>query len=425
MFADQIETLRRQFTDKYVVVDESRPELRRFRGATGLIKTVNMNGRALVQFDLYNDTGWHDIAIECLRVVDAPPPKVEDKKPERKAAAKTPGTSVAEKRLRRPRKLHLQPLPRRRRQNRPRPRQARSRSKKSSPRRAAKAAAARPPATGHATGGESKSAPATPPVAKPAATAKSSTADILAAARAAKGTASTTTPDLSAPASGTRETAKPAGGKMSTADILAAARAKKPAATPAEKPAKAAAPATPAPAKLSTADILAAARANKATAQPAVKPTKGPVSAAAAPATPSTSKPAPAKLSTADILAAAASKQSGGEAARETAGNRQRRPLRQPLPTQQAGTCQAEHRRYPRGGSGRKSRRIGRGSTNRDHCSQTADARSRACPEATCFPGAGLLTRSSSEACFRVPASRFSSVAEMIAHCRQTDGKKN
>ena len=136
MFADQIETLKRQYTDKYVVVDESRPKLRRFRGATGLIKTVNMNGRALVQFDLYNDIGWHDIALEYLRVVDAPPPKVEEKKPERKPAAKTPDKSVTEK-IAAPSadSSGRPPLPKEKAKpaKAPRPRETRNRSKKSSP----------------------------------------------------------------------------------------------------------------------------------------------------------------------------------------------------------------------------------------------------------------------------------------------------
>ena len=42
MIFDHIEKLKKEITDKYVVVDESRPELRRFRGLTGAVKTVNM-----------------------------------------------------------------------------------------------------------------------------------------------------------------------------------------------------------------------------------------------------------------------------------------------------------------------------------------------------------------------------------------------
>jgi hypothetical protein len=42
---------------------------------TGRIKTINLSGRALVQFDGENNRGWYDVALECLQVVDAPAPK--------------------------------------------------------------------------------------------------------------------------------------------------------------------------------------------------------------------------------------------------------------------------------------------------------------------------------------------------------------
>ena len=58
---DQIEKLKQDFTDKYVVVDASIPELARFGGHVGQVKTVNMNGRALVEFDAWNNIGWYDI----------------------------------------------------------------------------------------------------------------------------------------------------------------------------------------------------------------------------------------------------------------------------------------------------------------------------------------------------------------------------
>ena len=92
MIPEQIEQLKRQYTDKYVEADQQRPELRRFRGMTGQIKTVNMTGRALVQFDGNNNPGWYDINLEFLKIVAAPPPK-EDKK----AAARKPDKPVAEK----------------------------------------------------------------------------------------------------------------------------------------------------------------------------------------------------------------------------------------------------------------------------------------------------------------------------------------
>src|SRR5687768_14675547 len=92
MVFEHIEKLKQRYTDKYVVVDETRPELRRFSGLTGTVKTVNMSGRALVQFDGYNNIGWFDIELAFLKVVDAPPPKAEEsvKKAEPKATKPAP-----------------------------------------------------------------------------------------------------------------------------------------------------------------------------------------------------------------------------------------------------------------------------------------------------------------------------------------------
>jgi hypothetical protein len=204
---DQIEKLKREYTDKYVVVDSQRPELARFAGHTGQVKTVNMSGRALVEFDVWNNIGWYDIDISFLTVVPKPDA----------AAAKTE---------------HAKP--------------------------AAKPAAAKPAA------GEKKASAAelarAQGAAKPAAAAsvkKSSTADILAAARAAK--AGGATPAGSAtPAPAAKPAAKPAaapagaepGKKLSTAEILAAARAKKAAG---EAAAAAPPPAEPAPVELADA----------------------------------------------------------------------------------------------------------------------------------------------------------------------------
>jgi hypothetical protein len=86
MFAEQIEKAKRDYTDKYVVVDATRPELARFRDVVGRVKTVNMSGRALVEFDDYHlNIGWYDIDPEFLKFVDKPPPK--EKKVEAKKAA--------------------------------------------------------------------------------------------------------------------------------------------------------------------------------------------------------------------------------------------------------------------------------------------------------------------------------------------------
>ncbi len=83
MVFEHIEKLKQEYTDKYVIVDETRPELRRFAGVTGVVKTVNMSGRALVQFDLYDNIGWYDIDVDFLKIVEK---RVEKEKP--KAAAK-------------------------------------------------------------------------------------------------------------------------------------------------------------------------------------------------------------------------------------------------------------------------------------------------------------------------------------------------
>src|SRR6185436_13926320 len=77
---DLVEKLKKEFTDKYVEVDVSVPELRRFKGLTGVVKTVNMGGRALVQFDHPVDISWYDIEPSYLKVVDKPAAKAEPAK---------------------------------------------------------------------------------------------------------------------------------------------------------------------------------------------------------------------------------------------------------------------------------------------------------------------------------------------------------
>ncbi len=93
---DVIDRLKAEWTDKYVVVDSPAPELARFAAATGLVKTVNMNGRCLVEFDQFNNIGWYDIDPACLKIVPKPLPKPAESKP--KAAAKpAPAKPVAAK----------------------------------------------------------------------------------------------------------------------------------------------------------------------------------------------------------------------------------------------------------------------------------------------------------------------------------------
>lgn len=89
MSFETVERLKRDFTDKWVTVDAGTPELKRFVGLSGRIKTINMNGRALVQFDGPVDISWYDIDLSYLKVIEAPlPKKVAEKHAE--PAAKKP-----------------------------------------------------------------------------------------------------------------------------------------------------------------------------------------------------------------------------------------------------------------------------------------------------------------------------------------------
>ncbi len=73
MSTAKIDELKRQFTDKYVMVDPSRPELARWADVRGQVKTINHNGAALVQFE-GSDRGWHDIDLGWLRLTEPPQP---------------------------------------------------------------------------------------------------------------------------------------------------------------------------------------------------------------------------------------------------------------------------------------------------------------------------------------------------------------
>jgi hypothetical protein len=88
MLPERIEKLKLEYTDKYVVVDGDRPELARFKDFVGQVKTINFNGRALVEFDGNSNRGWYDIELDYLKVVDKPEPKPVV--PKGKAAAKAP-----------------------------------------------------------------------------------------------------------------------------------------------------------------------------------------------------------------------------------------------------------------------------------------------------------------------------------------------
>jgi hypothetical protein len=99
MVVQSIDQLKHDWTDKFVMVDGERPELARFADVVGQVKTVNMSGRALVEFSEYHlNIGWYDIDVEALKVVDKPEPqaaKPEGKKAPAKAAAKVPAAKAA------------------------------------------------------------------------------------------------------------------------------------------------------------------------------------------------------------------------------------------------------------------------------------------------------------------------------------------
>lgn len=97
MSIERAEKLKDLLTDKWVVVDAQIPELKRFQNWTGKVRTVNMNCRALVEFDGPVDIGWYDIDPDYLKVVDGPVKKAAPAaKPaaaaEAKAAAKPAAT---------------------------------------------------------------------------------------------------------------------------------------------------------------------------------------------------------------------------------------------------------------------------------------------------------------------------------------------
>jgi hypothetical protein len=245
MVFDQIEQLKREYTDKYVVVDEGRPELARFGGQVGLVKTINMNGRALVEFqDYIANIGWFDIELDFLKVVP---------KPEAGAAAKVDKHAAGK-----PAAVAAVPA-------------------KAAPTKAvaAKAAPAAKPAA----------KPAEAPAAKsPAAPGEKKLSPIeLARMQGAAKRKGGAPPAKAKPAAAEADkpaTAPAAGKKQSTADILAAARTKRAAApateaVPAEEPAPAAA--TPEPSSVTREAAVVTA--------PAAAPAKSAAAASSGPFT--------------------------------------------------------------------------------------------------------------------------------------------
>lgn len=249
MLMDHVEKLKLQYTDKYVAVDASRPELRRFEGLTGYVKTVNMSGRALVEFASYaNNIGWYDIDIDFLTLVDKP--KEEEIAPAKKAPAKSKAKAK---------------------------KPAAPSGKASAPTSVADVLAA-----ARSGGGKTAAPKKIAPAAAPKSAAAMSVADVLAAARGEGASGKT-----AAPKKATTTAAPKSAAAMSVADVLAAARGegasgKAASETPsgessesiaqllenARQPRASAdkAPEASKPKAMSTADILAAARGGAAAA---------------------------------------------------------------------------------------------------------------------------------------------------------------
>ena len=62
------EAIAKEWTDQYVTVNETLPELKRFAGIVGRVVTVNWNNKAIIDFQ---DGGWYDITAspDCLTVL--------------------------------------------------------------------------------------------------------------------------------------------------------------------------------------------------------------------------------------------------------------------------------------------------------------------------------------------------------------------
>lgn len=70
MTIERAEQLKREWTDRQVLVAADVPELRRFQGRIGTVRTVNMNCRLLVEFDGPADIGWYDIDPQYVEIPD-------------------------------------------------------------------------------------------------------------------------------------------------------------------------------------------------------------------------------------------------------------------------------------------------------------------------------------------------------------------
>ena len=69
MWDEGPERLKREWTGRRVRVRPGFPTLARFAGRTGVVRTVNMSGRPLVEFENTPDVTWYDLELAGLEVV--------------------------------------------------------------------------------------------------------------------------------------------------------------------------------------------------------------------------------------------------------------------------------------------------------------------------------------------------------------------
>ena len=88
MLPERIEKLKQEYAGQYVVIDTECAELARLKDIVGRVRTVNFNGRVLVEFD-GPDRAWYDLELDDLKVVDKSQPN-GDGETSASTAKKTP-----------------------------------------------------------------------------------------------------------------------------------------------------------------------------------------------------------------------------------------------------------------------------------------------------------------------------------------------
>lgn len=72
----QIEKLRQQYTNRYVIIPGAQPKYRRFRGRIGQVKTITMQGQALVGWVDSADRAWYAMELDALELLEEPAGKL-------------------------------------------------------------------------------------------------------------------------------------------------------------------------------------------------------------------------------------------------------------------------------------------------------------------------------------------------------------